>query len=60
MMEQKKIADIIPQICYIFVVLTIYAHMQAVERMWCSPNWSSKRMSGTLKHHLGSYMAQYM
>ncbi|GBO35922.1 hypothetical protein AVEN_117303-1 [Araneus ventricosus] len=35
-------------------------HTQTVERMWGSAKWRNKRHRGTARHHLGSYLSEFI
>ena len=45
---------------YNFVDPNTGAHTQTVERLWGSAKWRNKKHCGTARHHLESYLAEFM
>lgn len=45
---------------YNFVDPDTGTHTQTVERMWGSAKWRNKKHRGTARHHLDSYLAEFM
>ena len=45
---------------YNFVDPETGAHTQTVERMWGSAKWRNKKHNGTARHHLKSYLSEFM
>ena len=45
---------------YHFVDSDTRANTQKIERLWGSAKWRNKRHRGTARHHLESYLAEFM
>jgi hypothetical protein len=45
---------------YNFVDPDTGANTQRIERLWGSAKWRNKRHRGTARHHLSSYLAEFM
>lgn len=43
-----------------FVDPTTGAHTQKIERLWGSAKWRNKRHHGTARHHLDSYLVEFL
>jgi hypothetical protein len=45
---------------YYFVDPTTGAHTQTIERLWGSTKWRNKNHRGTARHHLDSYLIEFV